>query len=291
MKVAIIGGTGNLGQPVAYALRQSGMDVTIITRDIESARNKMGKQLSYRQASLQDIGSLTAALKGMDAVHINLSGFTKAQCEQNIKHGTQNIIEAAKKTGIELISFISGATVDKRNQSDFFDIHSKYQAEQSIKNSGIPYLIFCPSWFMESLPNYINSGRASIFGPGEKPMYWLSAHDYARYVVRCYKNQGQRNKRVVLHGPHALNLTSAMEIYLQHMHPDLDLGHAPYFLGTLLSWVTGDKKIQYAAKLSQYYENLDSIDPDTNDIFITDTGIKEWCLGLQQGEVQLKAVN
>lgn len=291
MKVAIIGGTGNLGQPVAHALKQAGMDVTIITRDIESARNKMGKQLSYRQASLEDIGSLTAALKGMDAVHINLSGFTKIQCDQNIRQGTQNLIQAAKKTDICLISFISGATVNEKNQTEFFDIQAKHQAELSIKNSGIPYLIFCPSWFMESLPNFINSGRASIFGAGEKPIYWLTANDYARQLVACYKNPEQRNKRIVLHGPNALNLTSAMEIYLQHLHPDLELGHAPYFLGSLLSWLTGDKKIKYAAKLSQYYENLNSIHTDSEEIKVMDSGIKEWCEGLKETGTLLKAVS
>lgn len=288
MRIAIIGGSGNLGTPVAKALLSQGHHVTIVTRDVSSTRKKMGDEFEYAQASLHEPDSLTQALKSAQAIHINLAGYTKTECETVIHQGTVNIVKVAKALNIKLISFISGTTVFEANRS-FYDIDAKLKAESAIQQSGIPYLIFCPSWFMESLPNFINQGRASIFGPGKVPIHWLSTQDYARIVVQCYESPKYYNQRLFLHGPQALSLSQALAVYLDHMHPQLKLSHAPYWLATILTWLTGDKKIRYAADLCRYYEKVgDMGDPQATRDLLGD-GLGTPTLHLQQWSEQQAA--
>lgn len=280
MHVAIVGGTGLLGQPIAKALLNTGYKVTIVTRNAAKAVETMGKGFEYAEAAIDDMTSLQQAFHSVDAVHVNLSGYTPAQCEQIIHQGTANIVGAAQCAGVQLISMITGATVCEAN-SGFYEIKAKLAAENIIKGSGIPYVIFCPSWFMESLPNFINNGRANIFGSGSVPIHWLAADDYAKQFLHAYATPEVRNKRLTLHGPSAISLQSALTTYVECLEPTLTVNHSPYWLGTLLTWLTGDKSIRHAAKLCRYYESVGDIgDPsETNELVgAPKIELSDWCI-------------
>ena len=280
MHVAIVGGTGLLGQPIARALLDTGYKVTIVTRNAAKAAETMGKGFKYAEAAIDDMTSLQQAFHSVDAVHINLSGYTPTQCDQIIHQGTANIVGAAQCTGVQLISMITGTTVCEAN-TGLYEIKSKLAAENIIKGSGIPYVIFCPSWFMESLPNFINNGRANIFGPGSIPIHWMAVDDYVKQFLRAYATPEVRDKRLILHGPTAISLLSALTTYVEIMEPDLNTNHSPYWLGTLLTWVTGDKSIRHAAKLCAYYECVGDLgDPtETNELVgAPKIELTDWCL-------------
>ena len=289
MKVAIVGGTGRLGLPVAEAMKQAGLNVTIVTRDAKKTRDRLGDDFLYVEANLDDVASLERALFGMDAVHINVSGYTESQCDQNIRIGTENIVTAAQNLKLRLISTISGTTVCEGN-SHFYDIKAKYQAEKAIIHGGIPYLIFCPSWFMESLPQFVSGGRASIFGAGEQPIHWVAASDYAQMVVKAYQDKGIRNKRFIVHGPKAMNMRAAMNVYVHHLSPVLRVSHAPYWLASALSWLTGKPEIKHAAKFCRYYEDGGDLgDPaETNRLLgAPTTELRQWCANTLKPEGQV----
>lgn len=289
MKVAIVGGTGRLGTPVAKALQLAGMDITIVTRNADKASQQMGDHYRYAEASLDDVASLERALFGMDAVHINLGGNTEQECDQNVRLGTENIVKAAQTMGLSLISMISGTTVCEGN-TFFYDINAKYQAEQAIVHGGIPYLVFCPSWFMESLPQFVNRGRASIFGTGETPIRWLAASDYAQMVATAYKNTSIRNKRFILHGPKAITLRSALSVYAHHLDPVPSVGTAPYWLASVLSWLTGQKAIKHAANMCRYYEQVGDLGDPSEAVKLLGaptTELSTWCAQSQTKPAQV----
>lgn len=280
MKVAIIGGTGKLGLPVAAQLQADGIAVTIITHNLAAARSKLGNRFRYIEGDVTDPTSIEQAVNGFDAVHINLSGFNRKECMETIYQGTINIVNACQQAGVSLISFISGCTVNESN-THFYDIEAKYKAEQAIINSDLPYLIFCPSWFMETLPQFVQEKRVSIFGPATQPIHWLAAQDYACMVSQAYKNPSIRDHRFVLHGPEALTLGEALSTYLATQQRQLDIGHAPYWLGSVLTWLTKDKTIKYAAELCRYYDRIGD-QGDTKDTLTmlgtAKTHLADWCL-------------
>lgn len=202
-----------------------------------------------------------------------------AECDRNIRQGAENIARAAKNLKLKLISFISGTTVCEEN-THFYDIKAKYEAEQAIRSSGVPYLIFCPSWFMESLPQFVNGGRASIFGPGEQTTHWLAAADYAAMVARAYLDEQIRDKRLIVHGPQALSMKAALQLYVKYLDPDLTVTNAPYWLGTVLSLVTANPAIRHAARMCRYFEAVGDLgDPsEANRLLGAPTiDLPQWC--------------
>jgi len=280
MNIAIIGGTGKLGLPVASQLQTDGMNVSIITHNLDAAREKLGKKFKLIEADVTDAKSIEEALQGFDAVHINLSGFNRQQCLHTIFNGTVNILKACKKAGVSLVSFISGCTVNQAN-THFYDIEAKYKAEQAIIESGIPYLIFCPSWFMETLPQFIQEKRVSIFGAATQPIHWLAAQDYAQMLSQAYRNKTIRNQRFILHGQDPLTIGEALSSYLAAKQLHLEVSHAPYWLATVLSWLTKDKSIKYAADLCRYYEQVGDQGSTAHTeamLGLPKTRFSDWCL-------------
>ena len=279
MNVAIIGGTGRLGLPVAHSLKQQGMHITIVTRDVEASKLNLGTGFKYAQADVSNMASLVQALKGMDAVHINLSGVNAEECKSTIHHGTEHIVKAAQINQLSLISMISGTTVCEDNRF-FYDIDAKYAAEQTLINSGIPYLIFRPSWFMETLPQFVEGKRASIFGPGKQLIHWLAVDDYTEIVSCAYADISIRNKRLTIHGPDAVSLTQAVSMYADHLEPKPNVSNTPYWFAPIISWLTKKPAIQYASDLCRYYEKVGDVgDPsETNSLFgPPSSNLKQWC--------------
>jgi len=279
MKVAVIGGTGKLGFPVAAGLQAAGMEVSIVTRNAIKAEQTLGRLFNYIESDVNNPSNLTQQLAGFDAVHINLAGVNELQCQLTIAQGTEHIVQACKDNQIKLISFISGTTVNKNN-THFYDIKAKYQAEQNIIACGIPYLIFCPSWFMETLPQFVQEKRASVFGPASQPIHWVAVSDYVQQVVNAYQDVNVRNKRLYVHGPQAISLKDALAQYLSAMQNPLTVTHTPYWMAGILEWLTGDNSIKYASDLCKYFEDAgESGDPAPSNGLVgkPNTKLSQWC--------------
>jgi len=277
--IAIVGGTGMLGQPVAQALLAEGFRVKIISRNIHAAEQLLGPEFEYAEANTASISSLKSVLAGCDAVHINLSGISAKAAETNQRMGTENIVAAAKQTEIKRITYLSGTTVSEEG-AWFYDIKAKLAAEKSIKNSGIPYLIFCPSWLMESLPLFVNNGRASLFGSTTKPVKWVAAKDYARMVANSYCQSELINKRLYIHGNQAMTIADAVEKFCSVLHPGVEVKAAPIWLGYTLAFVLRKPEIKHFTALLDYYEKsaeLGDAREANAALGAPATTLNEWC--------------
>ncbi len=72
-KITVIGGTGMLGRPVARELIRAGYDVTAMVRDTGTAASKLPEKVTLVDGDLASKKDIAAALKGADAVYMNLS--------------------------------------------------------------------------------------------------------------------------------------------------------------------------------------------------------------------------
>ena len=138
-KVAICGATGNLGVPVTRALVKKGFKVTVLTRNIESAKGKLNLPgIEYVVADYKDKSSLVAAFKGIEVVIVTVGGeaigdqFLMIEAAKEAKvtrfypceFGTDNlkikaganvvvdlklkIVEAVKAAGLEWTGIVNG---------------------------------------------------------------------------------------------------------------------------------------------------------------------------------------
>ena len=177
--ILVIGGTGMLGQAVARELNKDGYTVRIFSRDRAKAQELFDESYEIYEGELNDPGTILPAVEGCDGIYINLSG-------EIVGPGTQNIVEAAKQKDIGQIGFISGATVRKENSWHPM-IRNMYLGEEALINGGIPYTIFKPGWFMESLPRFVVKGRVMLLGKQPHLWPWTSSGDLARMVSRSFQ--------------------------------------------------------------------------------------------------------
>ena len=175
-RILIIGATGLLGAPVAQKLQEAGCQVRLLARDVDKARKLFPCEFEIIQGDLNNIPGLERAMQACTGVHINLSG------EQELS-GVETIVSTAKRTGIKRITYISGTSVAKEN-TRVPVIKRKFLAEEAIRDSGLSYTIFCPTWFMEIIPRYIRDGKAVVFGKQPNLYHFIAADDYAGMVAR-----------------------------------------------------------------------------------------------------------
>ena len=265
-KIAIIGATGMLGQPVTKELIKSGFDITIFARNSEKARQIFGSTVHVIEGDLSETEKLKELLSGQEGVYLNLS------VEQNSKNsdfqpereGLLNIIKVAKDSGIKRIAYISSLVHFYQGQNGFnwwvFDI--KQKAVDLIKNCGIPYIIFYPSTFMECFDKgaYRQGNNLLMAGTSKHKMFLISGHDYGKQVVNAlYLSDG--NKDYTVQGQEAFTATEAAKYFVENFNRyKLKIRYAP--IGVLRFFGIFSTKLNYGAKiveaLNNYPEKFDA---------------------------------
>ena len=259
--ILVIGGTGTLGAPVAHSLRDSGFGVRIMTRDLEKARRMFDETFDLFPGDPTDPDCLEEALDGCLGIHISLP----PEVEQQV---AERVAKLAPRHSVERISYISGATVTQENRW-FPMVNGKFLAEQAIRESGIPFTIFCPTWVMEILPKFVNQGRAAIFGRQPCPYHWVAADDLARMVSTAYEFAEAGNKRLWIHGPEPIQMQEALQRYCTKFHPGIkQVSSMPFWLVNLMAMLTRSPELKGAGEMMSYFEKVGEMgDPaEANDL-------------------------
>jgi uncharacterized protein YbjT (DUF2867 family) len=247
--ILVIGGTGMLGQPVARCLKEAEFRVRIMTRDHQKARKLFDESFEIVAGNPVDAGCLAQALEDCVGVHISLP----TAVEQQV---AEVVATTAPKHGVERITYISGTTVTEENRWSPA-INRKFLAEQAIRASGVPYTIFCPTWFMESLPLFVVQGRASLLGKQPHFYHWVAADDYASMVARAYGLAEAANQQFIVHGPEALRMHEALRRYCAVFHPDItQVSTLPFWLVTLLATLTRNQELKAGGELMAYFDKI-----------------------------------
>jgi uncharacterized protein YbjT (DUF2867 family) len=247
--ILVIGGTGTLGQPVSRCLKEARFRVRIMTRDLQQARKTFDNSFEIFDGDPMDGNCLEEALDGCYGVHISLP----TEVEQQV---AEMAAKLAAKHGVERITYISGATVAEENRW-FPMIDRKFLAEKAIRETGIPYIIFCPAWMMESLPLFVVRGRASVFGKQPYPYHWAAAEDCARMVSTAYVFGEAANKRFLVLGPEAIQMDEALRRYCAVFHPDIKkISSMPFWLVKMLAIITRNQELKGAGEMMSYFEKV-----------------------------------
>jgi len=247
MKTLIIGATGMLAKPVIEHFDKQNFELRLFSRTIEqssfSAKHETIQGDVFKQADLEK------AIEGCDAIHITLSKLDEAKA-------TEEIVKVANQKGIKLISYVSGSTVAEENRW-FEMIDNKFKAEQTIINSGIPYVIFRPTWFFESLPLLVNNGKAMLIGKQPHPSNWIAAEDFARMVVTAYRKEESKNSIFYIHGPQKHLFKDVLLEYAKKVNPEIQkVSATPIGMMKLIAFFTGKKNLKAVASMFAYFEKV-----------------------------------
>lgn len=221
--ILIIGGTGMLGQPVSRQLLADGFPVRLLARTPTKAHALLGDGFEIVQGDVTDPAALRRAMQGCAGVHINLKGGPSAADFERMEHiAVREIATAAGEVGVGRVTLISSYAVSEA-KGDTPESKAKYKGEQALKQSGVPYTIFRCSWFMETLPLFVQGSRLSLVGDQRHPLHWVAAADYGRMVSRSYQLTQPLNQELSIYGPEAMTMRQALEVYRENRDPHLQI--------------------------------------------------------------------
>ncbi|KAI0142223.1 NmrA-like family protein [Xylariaceae sp. FL1272] len=204
-KVAILGASGNFGVPTTNALVSAGFDVTVITRP-ESTSAFEGKVPVVR-VDYADVGALTAALRGMDAV-VNMLG------PGHIPHG-RGLVDAAfeARVGRFIINDFGWGLNDKalpefkpigEMRRVAWDAAMEYAKGDEGKGDGFSWTgitIGNPiDWALRKFPRMgfnVNTQTATIFDDGAEEFTGTTLEGIAQSVVGVLSHPAATKNRFV----------------------------------------------------------------------------------------------
>jgi uncharacterized protein YbjT (DUF2867 family) len=257
-KIAFIGATGMLGKPVATELLNAGFEVSALVRDPERSKRVLPEGIKLVKGDLKNSSDVDDFLKGKDMVYLSLS--IKQNEPKNAWHseseGMKIILAAAKKHNIKRIGYLSSLVMFYQGMNGFkwwvFDI--KHKAVEMIRQSGIPYSIFDPSNFMESLDGMYRSGnRMLLAGTSQAPMYFIAANDYGKQVAVALKNNNG-NKEYYIQGPEPFIADDAVKEFVKHYPKGkLSISKAP--LGIIRFFGLFNTRMNYGGHILEALNN------------------------------------
>ncbi len=226
MKVLVAGGGGLLGAAITRATLDAGHAVTILSRSrpltLPDAR------AAWVAGDVTDPASLAAAVQGfevlVDAVQFPNSpienpkkGYTFERIDLG---GTKNLVDAAKAAGVAQFIGLSGAGAAPDGRYHW--LRCKWQEEQHIKGTGVPFTIFRPSWIYGpddvSLNRFL--GFASflpfipVIGNGKTRINPLFVGDLGSHVAAAIGKQEVLGRTFEIGGPEILTMDEVVRAAL-----------------------------------------------------------------------------
>jgi len=225
--ILVIGGPGMLGRPVVRRLVEEGLYVRVLARKPEEAAKLLPNKVDIVPGNVKVIDSIRKASVGVEVVYINLATTNPKEIFRAEYHGTLNVLKALKGDKDTVIAKLTGlsALQDKM----FPDIEDKIRADEAIKESGNPYLLFPASWFMESLPLFINQGKLTIFGKQPHPVHWISADDYGKMLAIAVR-KGYTNKVFPVQGSNPMTFDEAAHKFVETFDKNIEIIHKPMWM-------------------------------------------------------------
>ncbi|RRQ50469.1 hypothetical protein DZC72_07955 [Maribacter algicola] len=268
-KIAILGASGMVAQETIKAFDSAGFQLKLFSRSIKAANYPNHETV---KGDVFNDSDLALAIKDCDAIHITLGQLDEFGA-------VQKIVRAAKKQDIKCISYVSGATVCKENTEMPF-IKAKYESEQFIKTSGIPYMIFRPTWFMESLALMIQDGKANVMGKQPIKLRWIASKDFGKLLVNAYQKPECRNQEFNTYGPEALTINEALGQYIKVKHPNIKkVANAPFWLLKIIAFISGNKQLKEFIPMFEYFEKTkEAGNPENSDRLLgkSKTTLQQW---------------
>lgn len=221
--ILVAGGTGFVGGSIVRELRRRGQRVAVLTRDAERPAGRFpGLDVEYRQGDVRDADSMSSAVRGADVV-IGSQQFPNSPIENPSRghtfeeidaRGTENLVQAAAGAGVRRYVYMSGAGAAEDAKYHWF--RAKWRAEKAVRESGMTYTIFRPSWVYgpedKALNRFLSMSRFLPFvpligNPGKQRLQPVFVDDVARAAAEAVTNPAAENQVFEIGGPDVLTMS------------------------------------------------------------------------------------
>lgn len=165
----VTGAAGQMGSVVTETLlkKMTPQQINVLVRKEEKQQEFQTKGFNAYQGNYEDIASLERAMTGVDTVLLISSGDKQNHLQQH-----KNVIDTAKKCGIENIAYTSRSLRDRNTVLNQILVEH-FETEDYIKASRLKYIIFKVARYMETLLFHLDKdviekgGFAGFAGDGK----------------------------------------------------------------------------------------------------------------------------
>jgi uncharacterized protein YbjT (DUF2867 family) len=234
--ILVVGGTGFVGSHLLLRMRREGIPVRALVRNPDKALALADLGVEAVPGGLSDKASLGKALAGVERV-IHLVGIIQEAPGVTFKgvhvEGTRNLVEAARKAGVRHFFYQSALGARPGAKSEYHK--TKWQAEELVRASGLPYTILRPSLiygqgdqFTLRLAEIIRrSPVLPVIGSGKSKVQPIAIDDVVSCIVKAVSSDAFFNESYEIGGPEQLTyeeVTRAIAGAMGVTHPAI---HVP----------------------------------------------------------------
>ncbi|MGZ8701033.1 MAG: SDR family oxidoreductase [Gaiellaceae bacterium] len=209
--ILVTGGSGFVGGHVVHELRGRDLPVRCLVRDLRGGAKLAAWGCELVEGDVTDPESLRAAVAGVDTV-IHLVAIRQGRREQFRRimvGGTRDLLVAAAAAGVRRFVHMSALGTSEATKDLVAYYGAKWENEQQVQGSGIPYAIFRPSFVFGPdggiLPTFVKLAKLTpvtpIIGSGRQRIQPIWADDLAKYFAEAVERDDVVGRIFELGGP------------------------------------------------------------------------------------------
>lgn len=212
--VLVLGATGQQGGAVARHLLKAGWPVRALTRDPDkpAARVLADQGAQLVAGDLGNAESLRAAVAGVAGVFC-VTQYFGAGYEGEVAQG-RLMVDVAAQAGVEHFVFSSVGSAHRNTGISHFD--SKYEIEQHLARSSVPYTVLRPVFLMENWEGarhaIMNGSLVTPLSP-ERPLQQVSVEDIGAFTLLAMSRPDQWVGRSVDLAGDELSMAQSAEVF------------------------------------------------------------------------------
>jgi NADH dehydrogenase len=239
VKVLVAGGTGTLGRLVVQRLVHRGFTVRILSRQEATVA------VEHVAGDVRDLVAVETAMQDVDIVVSAMHGFAPdggGSPDSVDRIGNANLVDAAERAGVQHFALMSVHGACPEHPMELF--RAKHAAELNLRRSQLGWTVVRATAFMETWADivgapFVRGGRARVFGRGDNPINFVSAHDVADVVARAVVEPRMRNATVDVVGPENLTMNDVVRCFASATGRPAQAAHVPLPVMRLASRVLG----------------------------------------------------
>lgn len=251
MKILIAGCNGHLGKEIAKKAVDRGIAARCFDLKPLEVPGLDTSSLEIVTGDITDPASVKKAVEGVDVVMdvIGMRGETKNLTQEMVEHGgIKNIITAGKETGVTHILYTSVLGVEPGSPAR--TLAAKWNAEQTLINSGTPYTIFRPSGYFVDFaehfaPKIKETGSFTVIGGGLARLQPLDPADLAEAFIQSIDNDKAKNRVFKISGSEVFTLADIIHLVGKVVGKEAKIKNFPFWLMngmfSLIALLTGKR--------------------------------------------------
>jgi uncharacterized protein YbjT (DUF2867 family) len=213
--ILVTGGNGFVGGHVVHQLREQNREVRCLVRDRRKAARLESWGCEVVEGDMTDTSSLARAASGADVV-VHLVAIRQGKPEEFQRvmvGGTRDLVKTAKEAGVKRFVLMSALGTSEETKDSVPYYGAKWQMERDVERSGLPYVIFRPSFIFGPdggiLPTFRKLAKIApltpIIGSGEQRIQPIWADDVAAHFAKAIDHEPATNRTFELGGPDAVS--------------------------------------------------------------------------------------